>query len=784
MLLDRLGKEVLLFDGAMGSQLQQRGLKPGMIPEELNISDPEMIIDIHSAYLQAGADFVTTNTFGCNPIKMAASRYDYREMIEAAVACARSAIEKTGKKAYTVLDIGPIGKLMEPMGTLKFSEAYDVFRQMILCAKDEVDLILFETMSDLYEVKAGVLAAKENSDLPVFVSMTYEKSGRTLSGCDPETMVAVLEGLGVDALGINCSLGPDELHDIMEQVLSHAHVPVLMQPNAGLPHLEDGHTCYAMDDASFAEKTVPYVNMGVSVVGGCCGTTPQGISILRNLLPKECIRRQNPYRTCVTSGVKSVSFDQGIVICGERLNPTGKKKLKQALLEERYDVVLKEGILQESAKADVLDVNVGVPGIDEVRCMQKVIRLLQEVVTLPLQIDTGNVQAMEQACRLYNGIPLMNSVNGKKETMDQIFPIAKKYGGIVIGLTLDENGIPATAKERFEIAKRIISTAEAYGIHRSRIVIDTLVLTASAQQKEVYETIKALALVKTLGVHTALGVSNVSFGLPQRPLLNRTFLTMAMTAGLTLPIMNPLDQEMMAAVDAFRVLRCYDKDAQEYINRHSTQLPVTKSEKSSMSLHDVILHGLQQEAESAVKKLLEEMQPMDIINTVLIPALNEAGELYEKQKMFLPQLMQCAETSKQAFSILKECFSDRTAEKGVVMMATVEGDIHDIGKNIVKVVVESYGYRVIDLGKDVAVDTVVKAWHKHHPDAIGLSALMTTTLPAMEETIRRLKEDPSICPIWVGGAVLTKAYAQQIHADYYTKDAMETVELLNRIINE
>lgn len=416
--------------------------------------------------------------------------------------------------------------------------------------------------------------------------------------------------------------------------------------------------------------------------------------------------------------------------------------------------------------------------------MQKVIRLLQEVVTLPLQIDTGNVQAMEQACRLYNGIPLMNSVNGKKETMDQIFPIAKKYGGIVIGLTLDENGIPATAKERFEIAKRIISTAEAYGIHRSRIVIDTLVLTASAQQKEVYETIKALALVKTLGVHTALGVSNVSFGLPQRPLLNRTFLTMAMTAGLTLPIMNPLDQEMMAAVDAFRVLRCYDKDAQEYINRHSTQLPVTKSEKSSMSLHDVILHGFQQEAESAVKKLLEEMQPMDIINTVLIPALNEAGELYEKQKMFLPQLMQCAETSKQAFSILKECFSDRTAEKGVVMMATVEGDIHDIGKNIVKVVVESYGYRVIDLGKDVAVDTVVKAWHKHHPDAIGLSALMTTTLPAMEETIRRLKEDPSICPIWVGGAVLTKAYAQQIHADYYTKDAMETVELLNRIINE
>lgn len=772
---------MLLFDGAMGSMLQQAGMPAGAVPEEYNIDDPALIERIHREYLRAGADILTTNTFGCNALKMKDSRYAAQDMICAALGCARRAVEAEGKRAYIALDIGPIGQLMEPMGTLKFEEAYALFRDMIVCAKDMADVILFETMSDLYEVKAGVLAAKENSTLPVFVSMTYERSGRTLSGCDPLTMVNVLEGLGVDALGVNCSLGPDELGDIMEEVLSHAHVPVFMQPNAGLPHLEHGVTCYAMDAQQFAQRTVDYAQRGVSILGGCCGTTPQGIALLRQKMPKMCVRRDNPYRTIVSSGVRSVCIGDQPVVCGERLNPTGKKKLKQALLEERYEDVRREGVLQDQAGAQVLDVNVGVPGIDEQKVMPKVIAMLQEVLTLPLQIDTSDPQAMEAACRRYNGRPLMNSVNGKRETMEQIFPIAKKYGGVVIGLTLDEEGIPDTAEKRVAIAQRIIDTARSYGIPSSSIIIDTLVLTASAQQAEVIETIRALRMVRALGVRTALGVSNVSFGLPQRPLLNRTFLVMAMTAGLSLPIINPLDKALMAAIDAFNVLCDHDRDASLYIARHAQEQTVLSTD-ASLPLQEIILHGLKDEVEGAIRSLLTQKQPMEIINEILIPALDQAGTLYEQNKLFLPQLMQCAETSKRAFALLKEHFASDAPQKGVVMMATVEGDIHDIGKNIVKVVVESYGYRVIDLGKDVKAEDVVAAFRRHHPQAIGLSALMTTTLPSMEKTIRLLREEPNICPIWVGGAVLSEEYAKEIHADHYTADAMATVDLLERIL--
>ena len=781
MLRERLGKEMLLFDGAMGSMLQQAGMPAGAIPEELNIDDPALIERIHREYLRAGADFLTTNTFGCNALKMKESRYDFQDMIRAGADCARRAIAAEGRKAYVALDIGPIGQLMEPMGTLKFDEAYTLFQDMINCAKDKVDVILFETMSDLYEVKAGVLAAKENCDLPVFVSMTYERSGRTLSGCDPQTMVNVLEGLGVDALGVNCSLGPDELSEIMEAVLSCAHVPVLLQPNAGLPHLECGKTCYALDAEQFAQRTIGYAQKGVSILGGCCGTPPAGIAMLRAAMPKLCSRRDNPFYTIVSSGVRSVRIGERPVICGERLNPTGKKKLKQALLEERYEDVLKEGVLQDQAGAQVLDVNVGVPGIDERVVMPKVIAMLQGVLTLPLQIDTGDAQAMEAACRRYNGRPLMNSVNGKRETMEQVFPIVKKYGGVVIGLTLDEDGIPPSAQQRFAIAERIIETAASYGIPRSSIIIDTLVLTASAQQAEVIETIRALRMVRTLGVAAALGVSNVSFGLPQRPLLNRTFLVMALSAGLSLPIINPLDQELMAAIDAFNVLCDHDHDAMAYIAKHAQEAPAPKT-ASTMSLQQIILHGLKDEVEGAIRALSAQKAPLQIINEILIPALDQAGALYEQNRLFLPQLMQCAETSKKAFAILKESFANDAPEKGIVMMATVEGDIHDIGKNIVKVVVESYGYRVIDLGKDVKAETVVEAFRKYHPQAIGLSALMTTTLPAMEKTIRLLRQEADICPIWVGGAVLNEEYARTIHADHYTADAMATVELLERII--
>lgn len=782
MLFDRLGKEVLLFDGAMGTQLQEAGLKSGELPEVWNITNPERLVEIHSRYLEAGSDFITTNTFGCNRYKMKDSGYRVEDLILAAVHNAEKAREKVGKEAYIVLDIGPIGQLLKPMGTLSWEEAYDVIKQQVVAVKDRVDAVLLETMSDLYEVKAGVLAVKENSDLPVFVSMTYEANGRTLSGCDTLTMVNVLEGLHVDALGVNCSLGPKELSPIINEILSYAHVPVLMQPNAGLPCLVDGKTCYHLGVDEFVEESIKHVKNGVAIIGGCCGTTPEFIRQLREALPEQLTMLSNDYVTRVSSGVRTVEFGKHVVVCGERLNPTGKKKLKLALQEKRYEDVVKEAVLQNEANAHVLDVNVGVAGIEEDKVMPEIISLLQEVITLPLQIDSSHASAIEAACRIYNGKPLINSVNGKEEVMEAIFPIVKKYGGVVVALTLDENGIPAKAEDRFEIAKRIIKKAANYGIHKKDIIVDALVLTVSAQQKEVFETIKAVSMIKTLGVHTVLGVSNVSFGLPKRPLLNRTFLSMAMAAGLDMPIMNPLDEEMMSCVDAFNVLYNYDKDAQQYIQRHSDGEEKTKLTTKEVSLSDAVLHGLKKEAVNAVKKELAEKDAMVIINEVLIPALNHVGKLYEENKIYLPQLIQSAEASKEAFSIIKESFVSDSMGKGPIILATVEGDIHDIGKNIVKVVLESYGYQVIDLGKDVAIEKVVEAYYTYHPKAIGLSALMTTTVLNMKKTIEELRKIKDVCPIWVGGAVLNPEFAIEIGADYYTKDAMESVELLEKII--
>lgn len=784
MLLERLGNEILVFDGAMGTQLQNAGLKAGQIPEELNITNPELLVDIHLQYLQAGADFITTNTFGCNALKMKDSRYSVSQLVKAAVENAKKAKAQVAKEVYIALDLGPIGQLLEPMGTLTFDQAYQLYKEQIECVKEEVDVVVFETMSDLYEVKAGVLAVKENSDLPVFVSMTYESNLRTLSGCDSITMVNVLEGLNVDALGVNCSLGPIELTPIINDILSYANVPVIMQANAGLPCLVEGKTCYQMSEEVFVKESIQHVKNGVAIVGGCCGTTPAFIRSLKENLPAAITKRMTEKVTRVSSGVKTVGFGEHIVVCGERLNPTGKKKLKQALLDSRYEEVLLEAIKQEKAGAHVLDVNVGVPGIDEVSTMHQVIKMLQEVITLPLQIDSSNYEAIEKACRYYNGKPLINSVNGKLETMENIFPIVKKYGGVVIGLTLDENGIPETCEKRVEIAKKIMEKAESYGIDKANVIIDCLVLTASAQQKEVYETIKAVQMVKTLGVHTVLGVSNVSFGLPNRPLLNRTFLSMAMSAGLDLPIINPLDDEMMAVIDAFNVLYNYDRDAKNYIEKQSNQNEQNKitNKEVDLSLHEIIIHGLKEEVEKATAKLLKEKDGLEIINSILIPALNTVGKQYEDNIIFLPQLIQSAETSKLSFAKIKESFTHSQANKGPIMMATVEGDIHDIGKNIVKVVLESYGYQVIDLGKDVKVEEVVNAYHTYHPKAIGLSALMTTTVQSMEKTIHELKKIEGMCPIWVGGAVLTQEFATMIQADYYTKDAMESVELLNKII--
>lgn len=786
MLQERLKKEILVFDGAMGTQLQEAGLKAGEIPECLNITHPELIQSIHQKYLNAGADFITTNTFGANALKMKDVNYSLKEIIEAAIDNAKAAQKNTHRQnnSYIALDIGPIGQLLEPMGTLSFDQAYEIIKEQVLLAKDKVDLVLLETMTDIYEVKAGVLAVKENSDLPVFVTMTYETNQRTLSGCDPVTMVNILEGLNVDALGINCSLGPVELTPIINEVLKTASLPVILQPNAGLPCLVAGKTCYNMDSDTFVAESIKHVKNGVRIIGGCCGTTPEFIAKLKKAIPAKPVITTPVKATRVSSGSKTVEFGHHVVVCGERLNPTGKKKLKEALKQQRYDELVIEAIKQDQAKAHVLDVNVGLPGIDEVATMKHVIKLLQEVISLPLQIDSSNAQAIEQACRYYNGKPLINSVNGKTETMEAIFPIVKKYGGVVIGLTLDENGIPPKAKDRLEIAKKIIKTAAKYGISKENIIIDCLVLTVSAQQKEVMETIKAVRMVKEeLGVHTVLGVSNVSFGLPNRPLLNKTFLTMAMAAGLDLPIINPLDKELMDAIDAFNVLYNYDQDATIYIQNQSNQTVTSIKNTTDFTLEDIIIRGLKEEVKTATKKQLETKDGLEIINNILIPALDKVGKQYENNTIFLPQLIQAAETSKIAFGVIKDTFKETTATKGPVIMATVHGDIHDIGKNIVKVVLESYGYKIIDLGKDVPPETVVDAFYQYHPKAIGLSALMTTTVASMEKTIAMLKKIDNMCPIFVGGAVLTADYAKEINADYYSKDAMDAVELLNRIID-
>ena len=783
MLQDRLGKDLLIFDGAMGTQLQEKGLKAGEIPEMLSITHPKWLQEIHEAYLRAGADFITTNTFGANRLKMKEAPASLKEIIDSAVHNAKEARKNVGKEAYIALDIGPIGSLMEPMGTLTFDEAYDIVKEQILLAKDDVDLILFETMSDLYEVKAGILAAKENCDLPIFVTMTFEANGRTLSGSTPTTMVNVCSGLGVDAIGVNCSLGPDELKPIIEEILLVSHLPVMIQPNAGLPCLVDGHTHFDITREHYCESVLAYAQSGVSIIGGCCGTTPAFIELLKETLPKQAAPRSLPKKTLVSSGTDTIELGKRITVCGEHLNPTGKKKLKQALLDQQYDRVVLEAINQERAGAHVLDVNVGVPGIDEPLTMKNVIKMVQEVVTLPLQIDSSNIDALETGCRYYNGRPLVNSVNGKTESMDSIFPIVKKYGGIIIGLTLDDQGIPDRAEDRFEIAKKMIAKAKEYGIDEESIVIDCLVLTASAKQAEVMETIKAVQMVKTLGVHTVLGVSNVSFGLPDRPLLNRTYLTMAMTAGLDLPIMNPMDQEMMAVIDAFNVLHYNDVDAVDYIERHVQTEKKPISSNTTFTLKENVMRGIKDEVVQATRTQLKEKTAMEIINTILIPALEEVGNGFEKGTVFLPQLIQSAETTKMAFEILKETFkNDAETLKGPIVLATVEGDIHDIGKNIVKVVLESYGFQVIDLGRDVKVEKVVEAYHQYQPKLIGLSALMTTTVVSMEKTIALLKQIDDVCPIMVGGAVLTPEYAMQIHADYYAKDALQSVEIAQKVI--
>ena len=767
--------KIKVFDGGFGSELNKLNLPLGTINEELNITNSEAIINIHKNYVAAGSDFISTNTFGANRLKMKKSKYALKDIIMAAVNNAKAANPK-----YVMLDVGPIGQLVEPLGTLKFDEAYDIFKEIVLIAKDHVDGFILETFTDIYELKAGVLAVKENSDKLVIASMSFEENGRSLTGTTPEIMVGVLEGLGVDCLGVNCSLGPVELKPIVKRILDNSNTSVIVQPNRGLPKIVDGKTIYDLDVDTFYNAVREFVDMGVSVIGGCCGTDYDFIKAISKLKNKDVVKREVERKSFVTSGSQIVYIDN-VKIIGERLNPTGKKALKEAIINEDYDYMINMAISEEENGADILDVNMGLPMIDEATMMLNVVKKIQEFSSIPLQIDSSNPSVIELACRYYNGVPLINSVNGNKEVLDKVLPIAKKYGAMVIGLTLDKEGVPKTAKKRIEIAERIISAANSYGITNEKLVIDALTLTAAAEQELVDETLKTIKYVSSKGIKSALGVSNVSFGLPNRGLLNRTFLLMALENGLNLPIINPNDIEMKNTIMAFKVMKNIDKNAEYFIN-NSIVVENSQATSSNYDLATIIKKGLVNEAINKTKELLNSMEAMDIINNIVIPTLNEVGVDYEKNVIFLPQLLKSSEATKASFEVIKSTFKESSDVLGPIMILTVKGDVHDIGKNIVKVVLESYGYKVIDLGKDVEINTVVESIKKYNPKAIGLSALMTTTVVSMKDTIEAIRKEGLTLPIFVGGAVLTKDIAESINANYYTKDPLDMVKILKEIL--
>lgn len=787
MVSNKLGKERLYFDGAMGTMLQGKGLKLGELPELFNITHAHIIEEIHRQYLQAGSQVITTNTFGANRYKMSKTPYSLEEVIGAAVGVAKKA-RVDFPDAYIALDIGPTGKVMKPIGNVDFEEIYDVVaEQAIIGEKAGCDLVLLETFTDLYELKAAVLAVKENTSLPIFATMSFEENGRTFFGTSLESMVLTLEGLGVSALGINCSLGPVQLKPIVSKLMKLAHIPVMVQPNAGLPTMIDGKVHYDITPQQFAKVLEEFADEGVSVLGGCCGTTPDYIEAsIKQIGSKKLILPQNERKAGICSAAQTVYFDD-VRIIGERLNPTGKKALKAALRVENMDFVVREALNQVDQGAHILDVNMGMPDMDEVSLLKKAVIQVQAAVNLPLQIDSSKIEALEAAVRIYNGKPLINSVNGKEESLNSVLPIAKKYGAAVLGLTLDERGIPDTAEERLEIAEKIVNRAVEMGIPKEDLFIDCLVVTASAQQTLVQETLKAVRLVKEkLQVKTVLGISNVSFGLPQRPLINRNMLALALMQGLDGAIMNPADVGMKETIATYRVLMNLDQDAQDYIEAYGNVQGDNKdilkdAPKGQMTLDIAIKKGLKEETMVATKKLLETVPPLEIIENHIIPILNEVGKLYEEQVIFLPQLIKAAEGAKVGFEILQENMlteksTIQTGKKKVVL-ATVFGDIHDIGKNIVKVIMENYNFDVIDLGKDVPKEEVLAAVQKWEAKIVGLSALMTTTVSSMKDTITLLRKEVPDVKVIVGGAVLTQELAEYVGADYYAKDAMESVRI-------
>lgn len=785
---EEIGKRILFFDGGMGTLLQEQGLQAGELPETWNLKNPEPIIQIHKAYLAAGADILLANTFGANRFKYGE---DLEKIVTAGVANAKKAVAESGKKAYVALDIGSTGKLLKPMGTLDFEEAVGVFAEIIRVGeKAGADLILIETMSDTYELKAAVLAAKENSALPIMATVIFDESKKMLTGASPQVVVSLLEGLGVDALGINCGLGPKQMKEIVKELLKYASIPVIVNPNAGLPRSENGKTVFDVGAEEFAEDMEEIVTMGAWFAGGCCGTTPAHIQAMvekcKEITPVPITPKNY---TFVTSYSTAVELGGIPVIIGERINPTGKSKFQQALRDHNIDYILEEGVKQEDSGAHILDVNVGLPEIDEAAMMESIVYELQSIMPLPLQIDTTNIEAMERALRIYNGKPMINSVNGKAEVMEQVFPLVKKYGGVVVGLALDEDGIPDTTEGRLAIAEKIYQTGEKYGISRKDIVIDALVMTMSTNNESAKITLDTVKEITARGGKTVLGVSNISFGLPQRELINAAFFTMAMNNGLSAGIINPNAKAMRQAYDTFCVLGGYDAQCMNYIENYAvTDAPnaAAKSAAAKLNLTDSIIKGLKDQAYRATEEELKTKEPMEIINGELVPALDVVGQGFEKGTMFLPQLLMSAEAAKAGFEAIRQyvqSHGEAQEKKATIVIATVKGDIHDIGKNIVKVLLENYGYEVIDLGKDVPPEKIVETVVDKHAPLVGLSALMTTTVVNMEESIKELHKEAPWCKIMVGGAVLTQEYADMIGADFYGKDAMQSVYYAERLLN-
>lgn len=785
---EEIGKRILFFDGGMGTLLQEQGLQAGELPETWNLKNPEPIIQIHKAYLAAGADIILANTFGANRFKYGE---DLEKIVTAGVANAKKAVAESGKKAYVALDIGSTGKLLKPMGTLDFEEAVGVFAEIIRVGeKAGADLILIETMSDTYELKAAVLAAKENSTLPIMATVIFDESKKMLTGASPQVVVSLLEGLGVDALGINCGLGPKQMKEIVKELLKYASIPVIVNPNAGLPRSENGKTVFDVGAEEFAEDIEEIVTMGAWFAGGCCGTTPAHIQAMvekcKEITPVPIAPKNY---TFVTSYSTAVELGGRPVIIGERINPTGKSKFKQALRDHNIDYILEEGVKQEDSGAHILDVNVGLPEIDEAAMMETIVYELQSIMPIPLQIDTTNMEAMERALRIYNGKPMINSVNGKAEIMEQVFPLVKKYGGVVVGLALDEDGIPDTTEGRLAIAEKIYQTGEKYGISRKDIVIDALVMTMSTNNESAKITLDTVKEITARGGKTVLGVSNISFGLPQRELINAAFFTMAMNNGLSAGIINPNAKAMRQAYDTFCVLGGYDAQCMNYIENYAvTDAPnaAAKPAAAKLNLTDSIIKGLKDQAYRATEEELKTKEPMEIINGELVPALDVVGQGFEKGTMFLPQLLMSAEAAKAGFEAIRQyvqSHGEAQEKKATIVIATVKGDIHDIGKNIVKVLLENYGYEVIDLGKDVPPEKIVETVVDKHAPLVGLSALMTTTVVNMEESIKELHKEAPWCKIMVGGAVLTQEYADMIGADFYGKDAMQSVYYAERLLN-